>query len=272
MKIKTNLETILVGLLLLISISGTVLASVTTNQLNSTDGINLNNALVSANDLILKTNNGTTALTCTGSKVVLADGLDVGGTMNFTGGGQIQNGKLGTNLNTNGLGLQYSTGTKDLKIQGIVDGLGNYFRVITNDETNEVMRIYNGSTGVYMYKDLTMIYPASVNLQGRYVTGANAVYSYANESTFFSLSETNEGLGLRTSNAGDGTQRRIYVEGNKSVAKVGFEQVYLEMSNTKRPTTPAEGNCYWNNTAGYHCWDCYNSTNWICYGDRKSVV
>ena len=36
---------------------------------------------------------------------------------------------------------------------------------------------------------------------------------------------------------------------------------------TTRPTA-TEGNCYWNNTASYHCLQCYNSTDWICGTDR----
>ena len=37
----------------------------------------------------------------------------------------------------------------------------------------------------------------------------------------------------------------------------------LDLSSNVRPAD-SEGSCYWNNSADYHCFQCYNSTDWEC--------
>lgn len=54
---------------------------------------------------------------------------------------------------------------------------------------------------------------------------------------------------------------------NATSSKLGL--VYYD-TTAVRPAA-AEGRCYWNTTATYKCYQCYNSTNWICYGSPNGL-
>jgi hypothetical protein len=188
------------------------------------------------------------------------DGVNIGGTLNFTGGGYIQNGKLGTNFNTNGYGIQASPDQKDLKIQSI-GGSQPYFRVISNDETNEIMRIYNGTTGINTYQN--------INFGAKDLNNVNVVRGRYSNNQYVEFSSTG-GIGLRMENGEGATTRGIYCENgtvNSTFCSFAVMPI-VRVVATGLPTSPicsitTRGALWYNDTGGCFMGCVYPSQLWV---------